>query len=72
MKKLKLNADDLHVEEFRLQPDVAATRGTVRGLDEDSYFPFSINCPSNGCPSADVSEPCAYCFVADETRTCYC
>lgn len=33
MNKLKLNADDPHVEAFRLQADVVATRGTVRGLD---------------------------------------
>lgn len=68
MKKLKLNADDLHVEEFRLEPDVAATRGTVRGLDSDPDPSDTYFC-TYGCPSADVSEPCAYCFPAN-TNVC--
>ncbi len=69
MKKLKLNADDLHVEEFRVQPDVAATRGTVRGLDQETVS----FCPdTHGCPSADVSAPCYYCFDWDTNPTRFC
>lgn len=66
MKKLKLNVDDLHVEEFRVESDVAATRGTVRGLDHGGSTYFC----TYGCPSADLSEPCAYCFPAN-TNFCY-
>lgn len=70
MKKLKLIVEELRVEQFRLQPDVAATGGTVRGL-EHSYM-SCVSCPcgetdngggdSYGCASNGASEPCYYCF----------
>ncbi|HEU4561535.1 MAG TPA: hypothetical protein VFS20_27015 [Longimicrobium sp.] len=41
-KKLKLKIEELHIDQFQVQPAVAAPQGTVRGFD-------SMNSNSDPC-----------------------
>ncbi len=65
-KKLKLNIDALRIEQFQVEPTVAAIRGTVRGFDP------VVNETDSTCWASMYagSGPCADCPYMPITYTC--
>lgn len=56
-KKLRLQVDDLHVEQFQVERNVSAERGTVHGYD-----PYdTVNA---------VTAPCMFCLPMPITYSC--
>jgi hypothetical protein len=55
-KKLRLQIEKLRVEQFDVQPDSPAARGTVHGFETDVWETCYWK----------------YCFDVPETHTCYC
>jgi hypothetical protein len=43
-KKLRLQIEKLRVEQFEVQPNSSATRGTVHGLETDHYSASEDRC----------------------------
>jgi hypothetical protein len=60
-KKLKLQVEDLNVEGFQVEPEAAAIRGTVRGLETESTCWNTMYAPS---------EPCQFCPRMPITYSC--
>ena len=71
MKKLRLNVEELRIEQFQTLPDVAVSRGTVQGLQVSLASCVSCPCASGACggsggggetyPSFNNSD-CIYCL----------
>lgn len=54
MKKLKLDADDLEIEQFEVEPALDAVQGTVDGYETvDAY-----------------TDPCMFCIRMPATARC--
>jgi hypothetical protein len=63
-QKLKLKVEELQIEQFHVQPPVATTKGTVRGLE-------SYTC--GGCPGSmqsPTADPCGDCPNMPITYSC--
>lgn len=59
-KKLKLTIEELHIDQFQVQPAVAAPGGTVRGFDS-----MNSNSDPCHCPYMPIT------FSCDGTRECW-
>ena len=64
MKKLRLQVEEIHVEQFQVQPDAAPTRGTVRGLESEGGA-----CACGAVSDADTA-PCRFCPEMPITYGC--
>jgi hypothetical protein len=64
MKKLKLQVEEIHVEQFQVQSYAAPIRGTVRGLESQAG-----SCACGGVSDADT-EPCRFCPDMPITYNC--
>ncbi|MBB4634725.1 hypothetical protein [Longimicrobium terrae] len=61
-KKLRLEIDELRVEQFGVQPDAPVARGTVRG--------FASAGPDTCVCGVGPSAPWKYCLPMPETWSC--
>lgn len=53
-KKLKLKIEELHIDQFQVQPAVAAPQGTVHGFDSMD----SDTAPCDHCPYMPITFSC--------------
>jgi hypothetical protein len=51
MKKLRLQVEEIDVEQFQVQPAATALRGTVQGLEDGCSDPFL-------CPDMPITYSC--------------
>lgn len=64
MKKLRLNVEEISVEQFQVQQAAAPARGTVRGLESEGG-----TCACGAVSDAD-SDPCRFCPEMPITYGC--
>lgn len=60
-KKLRLQVEELSVDQFQVEPAAAAIRGTVRALETDGTCWATMYAPS---------EPCIFCPRMPITYSC--
>jgi hypothetical protein len=60
-KKLRLNAEELRVDQFQVESAAAAIRGTVRGLETASTCwntMYANSEPCHFCPNMPITYSC--------------
>lgn len=75
MKKLRLKIEELSVEQFHVQPNAVANRGTVRGL-ADTDAGCSGGCTegacTGGCTQVGCSQACGASMNANTAPCFFC
>jgi hypothetical protein len=69
-KKFRLQIEEIHIEQFQVQPTAAVTRGTVRGFGFGSEYEGNCGTYTCECGSQGYSAPCRYCQYAPITYSC--